>query len=83
MPIYEYQCEDCGKVSEIMVGIGRQSDALQCKYCGSKALDKIPVLASIVTTPSQPSGRTCCGREERCDRPPCSTNETCSRDSNT
>ena len=80
MPIYEYGCSECGKVSEIMVGIGGQSDALQCKYCGSTALNKIPTFASIATTSSRPRGRTCCGREERCDKPPCSTEGTCSRD---
>ncbi|UCH07322.1 MAG: zinc ribbon domain-containing protein [Deltaproteobacteria bacterium] len=80
MPIYEYHCDDCGKVSEVMVGIGRQSDSLQCKHCGGTALSKLPTLASFVTSPSRPSGRTCCGKEERCDKPPCSTEGTCSRD---
>ena len=80
MPMYEYECGDCGKVSEIMVGIGGQSDALQCKYCSSTALKKIPTFASIATTSSRPMGRTCCGREERCDVPPCSTDGVCDRD---
>jgi putative FmdB family regulatory protein len=80
MPIYEYECSDCGKVSEIMAGIGRQSDALQCKYCGSSTLNKIPSFASIVAASSRPKGRTCCGSEERCDKPPCSTDGVCGRD---
>jgi putative FmdB family regulatory protein len=80
MPIYEYECSDCGKVSEIMVGIGRQSDVLQCKYCGSTTLNKILSFASIATTPLRSKGRTCCGREERCDKPPCSTDGVCGRD---
>ena len=80
MPIYEYQCSDCGKVSEIMVGMGIQDDNLQCKHCGSTALNKIPTFASIATTSSRPRGRTCCGKEERCDKPPCSTDDVCRRD---
>ena len=80
MPVYEYECGDCGKVSEIMVGIGGQSDVLQCKYCGSTALKKLPTLASIAATSSGPRGKTCCRREERCDKPPCSTDGVCGRD---
>jgi len=80
MPIYEYECIDCGKVSEILVGIGGQSDVLQCKYCGGTTLNKIPSFASIATTSLRPKGRTCCGREERCDKPPCSTDGVCGRD---
>jgi putative FmdB family regulatory protein len=80
MPIYEYECSECGKVSEIMVGIGAQSDALQCKYCSSTTLNKILSFTSIATTSSRPRGRTCCGREERCDTAPCSTGDICRRD---
>jgi len=80
MPIYEYKCSECGKVSEIIVGMGVQDDTLQCKYCGSTALNKIPTFASVATTSSRPRGRTCCGREERCEKPPCSTDDVCRRD---
>ena len=80
MPIYDYECIDCGKVSEIMVGLGGQSDALQCKYCGSTALNKIPSFASIATTSLRPKGKTCCVSEERCDKLPCSTDGVCGRD---
>ena len=80
MPIYEYKCNDCGKVSEIMVGINVQDDTLQCKYCGSTSLKKTPTFASISMGSTRPRGRTCCGREERCDKPPCSTDGSCYKD---
>jgi len=80
MPIYEYKCNECGKVSEIIVGMGIQDDILKCKYCGSTTLDKIPTFASVATTSYRPRGRTCCGREERCEKPPCSIDGECRRD---
>jgi putative FmdB family regulatory protein len=80
MPIYEYQCSKCGKRSEIMVGIGSQSDAVECKYCGSAKINKLPTYASVATSYSRPKGRTCCGRDERCDKPPCSNAGACGRD---
>lgn len=77
MPIYEYQCGDCGEKSEIIVGISAQDDTLQCKHCGSTELNKIPTAASIATHYSRPQGKTCCGRDERCATPPCSSDGPC------
>jgi putative FmdB family regulatory protein len=28
MPLYEYKCSECGHVSELLVGIGRNADDL-------------------------------------------------------
>ena len=80
MPLYEYRCSKCGNISEIMVGIGGQSDVLQCKYCGCEVLNKIPTCASVATAASRSQGRTCCGSEERCHTPPCSAGNGCRRD---
>ena len=49
MPIYEYQCGDCGDKSEIIVRITAQDDTLQGKHCGSTELNKIPTAAASVT----------------------------------
>jgi putative FmdB family regulatory protein len=76
MPIYEYQCEDCGKISEFLIGVSREDDDIRCQYCGSEKMKKILsksfVSASGNLIGSQ-GGKTCCGREERCEKPPCST----------
>lgn len=77
MPIYEYQCSDCGKRSEIITGICDEGDALQCKHCGSASITKVPTAASIAMRYSRPAGKTCCGRDERCDTPPCSGDSPC------
>ena len=39
MPVYEYKCKDCGKVSEILVFSSEETP--DCKHCGSKNIEKI------------------------------------------
>ena len=35
MPIYEFRCEECGKITEALVPMGDTS-AVACASCGSK-----------------------------------------------
>jgi len=77
MPIYEYRCADCGATFEALV---RASRVVTCPQCGGSSLDKLlsaPTLLSGRT--ARPSGSTCCGRDERCEAPPCSDGGTCRR----
>ena len=39
MPIYEYQCKDCGEISEILQKIS-DPPATTCPECGGEALTK-------------------------------------------
>ena len=81
MPIYEYKCEECGKKTEIFIKSKDDKENLACKHCGSKKLKKlISAPAAFIMGNSNPKGTTCCGRNERCDTPPCSENGTCKRD---
>jgi putative FmdB family regulatory protein len=78
MPIYEYKCRNCGQKSEVLVRAGGPSAT--CPSCGSPLLEKLfsaPYVMSAET--ARPKGRTCCGREERCATPPCSTEQGCRR----
>ena len=34
MPIYEYQCEICGTISEYLVVVG-DDEGIKCRRCGS------------------------------------------------
>ena len=92
MPVYEYQCNNCGKISEFLVGVTQEKLEIRCRYCGSKELNKIfsksfisksgHLIASQggkLARRSLGEGGTCCGREERCDVPPCSENGVCKR----
>jgi putative FmdB family regulatory protein len=82
MPIYEYKCKDCGKVTEFLVGIGKEQPEIKCNFCKSKRLEKI-FSQSFISTSSNiigsQGGKTCCGRTERCDTPPCSSDGVCKR----
>lgn len=40
MPIYEYRCEACAKVSSILVR-SPQAAQPECQHCGSRALKKL------------------------------------------
>lgn len=75
MPIYEYRCNDCGTTFDQLV---RGPNTVTCPGCGSAALEKLlstPAFLSGRT--NRPAGHTCCGREERCSAPPCSTESGC------
>jgi len=71
MPIYEYRCDTCGSVSEHLVLVQEETPA-RCRFCGSSRLNRIPSASYLsVSSAGRTGGRTCCGREERCERPPC------------
>lgn len=71
MPIYEYRCEKCGEVSEILV-LGKQ-EVIACQQCGSKDLVKLMSAHSVSVSsqsfaiPEPSSG--CCGSPNSCGAP--------------
>ena len=70
MPIYEYKCKGCGEISEVFVQ--KQDTLVECPHCGSEEMEKLFSSSFMIRMGSSSPGRTCCGREERCDSPPCS-----------
>jgi putative FmdB family regulatory protein len=80
MPIFEYQCKECLTVSEFLSGVGG-TESIACKNCGSLKMEKVLSTPFLLGSARQQApGHTCCGREERCDRPPCSSEGACRRD---
>jgi putative FmdB family regulatory protein len=82
MPIYEYKCKDCGAVSEFLVNVGKEKPDISCSHCGSRELEKLfseSYMISSASYENRRAGRTCCGRDERCDTPPCSDGGICQR----
>lgn len=66
MPIHEYRCAECGKVSELLVGIGRNSDELTCRSCGGTNLEELMSASAISIKDNlseSPVGSTCCGSD--------------------
>jgi len=81
MPIYEYKCKDCGKITEFFQKGLSQEEAVMCPDCGSSNLTRLFSVPGMVRMGSSvPKGTTCCGRTERCNTPPCSTEGVCKRD---
>jgi len=79
MPIYEYKCRSCGQVSEVLIhGFASVKKPL-CSNCGSDNLQRLLSVPSLLKEKTNAQGTTCCGRTERCDKPPCSTGERCHR----
>ena len=66
MPLFDYQCETCGKVSELLVNTS--SESAQCSYCGSSEMKKL--IAAHSSLSGAPSTRLpgvgdtgCCGSQ--------------------
>lgn len=76
MPIYEYRCTTCGTHVEVLVWSTTATPT--CPKCGSLLNHKLFSTSHVLNSDSRrPAGHTCCGREERCDTPPCSGGGTC------
>jgi len=64
MPLFDYLCLDCGKLSEILVTVS--ADQPQCQVCGSGNLKKMISATSSLSgaTSSKvpgPGDTACCG----------------------
>jgi putative FmdB family regulatory protein len=79
MPIYEYECENCGHVFELRHGI-KDAPASQCPECFGKVSQRITGGSGFIIKGSggengsclfETSGKTCCGRNDRCEKPQC------------
>ncbi len=89
MPTYEYQCESCGYKFEKFQNMN-ENPLKKCPKCGRKIKRLIGAGMGVIfrgrgfyatdyknNNPSP--NRTCCGRTERCDKPPCSDDGICKR----
>jgi len=81
MPIYEYKCQDCGETSEIFLHGLDNAQSIACPACGSERMEKLFSASYLLQAEIGAPGKTCCGKTERCKTPPCSSEDTCRRDS--
>jgi len=80
MPIYEYRCEDCGVITEFLHKRIGLPEKVACERCGSEKVAKLLSAANVsVSEGRRATGKTCCGRDERCNTPPCSSDGSCRR----
>ena len=66
MPLYDYRCEKCGRVSELLMNFS--SDQPKCSFCGSPKLKKLVSAHSSISGAPQTrlpgAGDTgCCGSQ--------------------
>jgi putative FmdB family regulatory protein len=78
MPIYDFRCQDCGRVSELLLR-GEEGQTARCSGCGSENLERLVSAPHMIRREAVSPGSTCCGRAERCDKPPCSIDDGCQR----
>ncbi len=79
MPIYEYKCQTCGAISELFVQGTDEKQSIKCLTCESTDVEKLLSVPNVMKGKAIARGRTCCGRTERCDTPPCSSGGQCHR----
>ena len=78
MPLYEFRCHSCGQ--HVEVWLRSSSDKATCPQCGGSLRDKLWSAPFVMGGDTlRPPGKTCCGQDERCDTPACSTDGTCRR----
>lgn len=88
MPTYEYVCETCGYKFE---KFQKMSDTLitKCPKCEGAIKRLIGIGTGVIVKGSgahaaeaikeNSSTGTCCGRSDRCEKPPCSNDGVCKR----
>ncbi|MCK4325964.1 zinc ribbon domain-containing protein [bacterium] len=59
MPIYTYECKDCGEKFDFLVGVVASKEEPKCKKCGSKNIER--TLASFSVRVSGSSSSTSSG----------------------
>jgi putative FmdB family regulatory protein len=87
MPTYEYECEKCGLTFERMQPISA-APLKECPQCHGRVHRVISGGAGFIVKGAghersprgtgcslQRTGRTCCGRDERCGKPDCGEGE--------
>ncbi|MBA4395052.1 MAG: FmdB family transcriptional regulator [Desulfobacca sp.] len=64
MPLFDYLCPECGKVSEVL--LTHSGDSPDCPGCGSKNVKRLLSVPSSLSGPSRhnlpgPGDTACCG----------------------
>ena len=70
MPLYEFHCQTCGIQHELLLGL-TEAESARCPRCGGDLQRLLSVPAAHRNRMPRQPGQTCCGRDERCDTPPC------------
>ncbi len=70
MPIYEYECQQCKKTSELLIGVSQSKGQIKCNHCGSEKMNK-KISSGFVSTGSKTKQDFCVQKGA------CSANPSC------
>ncbi len=64
MPLYDFQCKDCGRSTELLMV--NSSDQPECSHCGSRNMKKLMAAHSSMSGPAKNrmpglKDTACCG----------------------
>ena len=65
MPIYEFNCNQCGQRSESLCRLGDYS-SIRCPHCGSEDTVKVYSATAVITQHSSPCGENGCSMYPSC-----------------
>ena len=88
MPTYEYECRACGRRFDRQQSM-TEAPLAKCPKCGGEVRRLISGGSGFIMKGSgqgrlgsgeggcslEAGGQTCCGRDERCGKPPCGDNK--------
>jgi putative FmdB family regulatory protein len=73
MPLYEYQCKQCGKTTEFLENTNQTQAKHKCPACNSNQMVKLLSMPAGVIikkgNATASSGGTCCGSTSPCSAP--------------
>jgi putative FmdB family regulatory protein len=58
MPIYEYQCKNCGQIAEILVRTSGEPQELHCKNCDSLEMTRLISRPGLIRSQGQTESGT-------------------------
>jgi putative FmdB family regulatory protein len=61
MPIYEYQCKDCGKKFELLRSFSQADEQTQCQSCNSTEVRRLVTAANAFSNGASLGGSSQCG----------------------
>ena len=61
MPIYEYQCQDCGKNFELLRSFSQADAQTTCQSCGSDSVKRLLSVVNAFSAGSSLGGNNQCG----------------------
>lgn len=80
MPLFEYLCKKCSKITEVLFHPGDTREDITCEHCGHTQLDRQLSTVNVASGRSRslPSCDSCPGSSGSGQPPPCAGSDSCS-----